>query len=80
MEGKKNGKIQERVSKSRLVLDPTIQEVVIHLHTKYEHHSFHGCGEFFDEKFHQKGDGRKVQKDRRTDVNQYTPHFFKAGI
>ena len=35
-----------------LVLNPTIQQVVTNLHTKYDHSSLHGCGEAFDEKIH----------------------------
>ena len=46
-------------SRIRLVLNPTIQQVVINLHTKYEHSSLHGCGEIFDEKFHYSKNGRK---------------------
>ena len=94
-EGKKIRQIQGRISRRRLVLNPTLQEVFINQHTKYEHSSLHGCGLIFDEKVHQIGaDG---MTDGRTDVNQCTPpphppppppphthttttHFFKAGV
>ena len=36
MEGKKIGKIQGKISRRRLVLNPTIQQVIINLHTKYD--------------------------------------------
>ena len=52
MEGKKSGQMQGRICWRRLVLNPTIQQVVINLRTKYEHSSLYGCGEIFDEKFH----------------------------
>ena len=69
-EGKKIEQIQDRICRRRLVLNPTIQQVVINLHTKYYYSSLHGCGEIFDETFYQKGDGlknRKGWKDERTD-------------
>ena len=65
--------------KRRLVLNPTIQQGVTSLHTKYDYSGFHGCGEIFDEKFRKRGqtDGRT---EGRTDVNQYTPTFSKRGF
>ena len=59
MEGKKIGQIQGRIR-----AEGWLQQVVINLHTKYEHSSLHGCGEITDE------------KEGRTDI----PHFFKAGV
>ena len=44
--------MQERICQKRLVLNPTTQQVVINLHTKYKHSSLHGSGEIFDKKFH----------------------------
>ena len=58
MEEKKIGQIQGRISRS-LVLNPTIQQIIISLHIKYEHSSFHGCGEISEEKFHYSKYGRK---------------------
>ena len=43
MDGKKIGQIQGRISRRRLVPNPTIQQVIINLHTKYENSSLHGC-------------------------------------
>ena len=34
----------------------TKQKVVINMYTTYDHSSLHGCGEIFDEIFHQIGD------------------------
>ena len=59
MEGKKIGQKQERISRRRLVLNPTIQQVVINLHIKYEHSTLHGYWEIFDEKCHSSKYGRK---------------------
>ena len=69
MEGKKIGQMQGRISWRRLVLNPTIQQVVINLRTKYEHSSLHGCGEIFDETFHSSKYGRK-EKRTNTDENR----------
>ena len=83
MEGKKIGQIKGQISRRRLVFNPTIQQTAINLHTKYEHSSLHGCWEIFDEKFSSKmgrTEGWKGRTDGRTDINQYTPHFFKAGV
>ena len=52
MEGKKIGQIQGRISRRRLVLNPTIQQVVINPYTKYDYSSLHDYGEIFDEKLH----------------------------
>ena len=46
MEGKKIGQIKGQISRRRLVLNPTIQQVVINLHTKYEHSSLHTVRNF----------------------------------
>ena len=77
---------QSQISRWRLVLNPTIQQVVINLHTKYEHSSLHGCWEIFDKKFSPKSgwtEGRNRWTDGRmggrTDENQYTPTFSKRG-
>ena len=71
MERKKIGQIQGRISRRRLVCNPTIQHVIINLYTKYEHSSLQGCGEIFDEKVlrnYGRTDGRKDGwKDGRND-------------
>ena len=58
-DGKKIGHIQDRICRRSLVLNPTIQQVVINLHTKYDHSSLHGCGEIFAEIFHSSKHGRE---------------------
>ena len=42
-----------------MVLNHMIKQVVINLHTKYEHSSMHSCREIFDEKCHSSKYGRK---------------------
>ena len=76
MERKKIGQIQGRISRRRLVCNPTIQHVIINLYTKYDSSSLKGCGEIFDEKV--------LRKDRRkdgwNDGQNDGQHFFKAGV
>ena len=50
MERKKIGQTQGRISRRRLLCNPTIQHVIINLYTKYDFYSLQGCGEIFDEK------------------------------
>ena len=59
MERKKIGQIQGRISRRRLVPNPTIQFIIIDLHTKYEYSSLHSFTEIFDEKFHHSKYGKK---------------------
>ena len=59
MERKKSGQIQGRISRRKLVRNPTIQYVIINLHTKYEYSSLHSFTEIFDEKFHHSKYGKK---------------------
>ena len=59
MERKKIGQIQGRISRRRLVRNPTIQFIIINLHTKYDYSSFHSFREIFDEKFHHSKYGKK---------------------
>ena len=51
MERKKIRQIQGRIRRRRLVRNPTIQYIIIKLHTEYEYSSFHSFTEIFDEKF-----------------------------
>ena len=48
---KENWTKQEELSRKRLVLNPTIQQLVINLHIKYEQSSSHCCFEIIDEHF-----------------------------
>ena len=62
MERKKIRQMQGRISRRRLVCNPTVQHVIINLYTKYETCSLQGCGEIFDEKVlrnYGRTDGRK---------------------
>ena len=74
--GKKEiGQRQGRISRRKLVRNPTIQHVIINLYTKYYISSLHSFTEIFDEEV-LRNYGRT---DVRTDVNQYTPIFSKRG-
>ena len=59
MERTKIGQIQGRVSRRRLVNNPTIQYIIINRHTRYEYSSWHSFTEIFDEKFHHSKYGQK---------------------
>ena len=52
MERKKIGQIQGRISRRRLVRNPTIKYIIINLHTIYDYSSLHSFTEIWDEKFH----------------------------
>ena len=59
MERKKIGQIHGRISRRRLVRNPTIHYIIINLHTKYDYSSLHSFTEIFDEKFHHSKYGKK---------------------
>ena len=71
MERKKIGQIQGRISRRRLVCNPTIQHIIINLYTKYDSSSLQGRGAIFDEKMlwnYGRMDGQKDgRKDGRND-------------
>ena len=50
MERKKIGQIQGRISRRRLVCNPTIQYIIINLLIKYDYSSLHSFTEIFDKK------------------------------
>ena len=57
--GKKIGQIHVRISRRRLVRNPTIQYIIINLHTKYDYSSLHNFTEIYDQKFHHSKYGKK---------------------
>ena len=59
MERKKIGQIQGRISRIRLVCNPTILYIIINLLTKYDYSSLHSYTEIFEEKFHHSKYGKK---------------------
>ena len=59
MERKIYGQIQGRISRRKLVRNPTIHYIIINLHTKYDYPSLHSFTEIFDEKFHHSTYGKK---------------------
>ena len=75
MERKKIGQIQGRISRRRLVCNPTIQHVIINLYTKYDSSSLQDCGEIFDEKVL-----RNYRTDGMTDrCKPVYPPLFQSG-
>ena len=53
-----------------LIFNPTTQQVVIYLYTKYNISSLQGCGEIFDEIFHsskyrRKGNWTNTRKNKQ---------------
>ena len=62
------------------VFNPTIQLVAVYLYTKYELFILNGSGDIFDEKVLQNYERTDERMEGRTDVNQYNPHCFKAGV
>ena len=83
LERKKKEQTKGRTNRRMPICNPTIQLVVVDLYTKYEVSILNGCGDIFDEKVlrnYGRTDGRTDVPEPRTDVNQYTPHFFKAGV
>ena len=69
------GQTQERTNRRMPICKPMIQLVVVNLYTKYEVSILNGCGDIFDKKV-LRNYGRM---EPQTDVNQDTPHFFKAA-
>ena len=52
MERKNTSDIQGRIDMIGLALHPTIKQVIVNLHPKYDYSSLHSCGEIFVEIFH----------------------------
>ena len=85
LERKKKEQTKGRTNRRKPICNPTIQLVVVDLYTKYEVSILNGCGNIFDEKVlwnYGRTDGRtdEGRTEPRTDVNQYTTHFFKAEV
>ena len=76
LESKKKGQTQGRTNRRMPICNPTIQLVVVDLYIKYEVSILNGFRDIFDEKV-LRNYGRT---EPWTDVNQYTPHFFKGGV
>ena len=86
LERKKKGQTQGRTNSRMPICNPTIQLVVVNLHTKYEVSILNGCGDIFDEKVlrnYGRTDGRTDAKtDGTTDrcKTEYPPLFQSGGI
>ena len=70
-----------------MLLNPMIKQVVIKLHTKYEHSSVHSCRDFFDEKCHSSkyglkenwtNTGKKMQEKAGSQSHDTTSHHQHA--
>ena len=77
LDRKKKEQTKGRTNRRMPICNPTIQLVIVDLYTKYEVSILKG--NIFDEKV-LRNYGRTEGREPRTDVNQYTPHFFKAGV
>ena len=70
-----------------MVLNPMIKQVVINLHTKYEHSSVHSCIEIFDEKCHSSEYGwkenwtntGKIKQEKAGSQSHDTTRHHKPG-
>ena len=81
LERKKKEQTKGRTNRRMPICNPTIKLVVVDLYTKYEVSILNGCGDIFDEKvLRNYGRTDEGRTEPRTDVNQSTPHFFKAGV
>ena len=78
MERKKIGQIQGRISRRRLVHNPTIQHVIINLYTKYDCSSLQGGGEIFGKIVLRNYGRTDGMMDRCKPV--YPPLFQSGGI
>ena len=75
MERKKMGKIQGRISRRRLVHNPTIQYIIINLLTIYDYSNLQDFTEIFDEKFNYSKYGKKENR-----INMEKNKHEKAGL
>ena len=81
LERKKKEQTKGRTNRRMLICDPTIQLVVVDLHTKYEVSILNGCEDIFDEKVlrtYGRTDGRTDGKTDR--CKPVYPPLFKAGV
>ena len=70
---KKIGQIQGRISRRRLVRNPTIHYIIINLHTKYDYSSLHSFTEIFDENF-------IIQSMERKKLGQIKGRISRRGL
>ena len=69
LERKKKEQIKGRTNRRKLILNPTIQLVVVNLYTKYEVSIFNGCGDIFDEKFGKKEKGTNKRNNKQENAH-----------
>ena len=80
LERKKKEQTKGRTNRRMPICNPRTQLVIVDLYTTYEVSILNGCGDIFDEKVLRNYGRTEGRTEPRTDVNQYTPHFFKAGV
>ena len=70
---KKIGQIQGRISRRRLVRNPTIHYTIINLHTKYDYSSLHSFTEILTKKF-------IIQSMERKKIGQIKGRISRKGL
>ena len=60
MERKKIGQIQGRISRRRLIRNPTVQYIIVNLLTKYDDSSLHDFTEIFEKFIIQSMERKKI--------------------
>ena len=64
LERKKKEQTKGRTNRRKPIFNPTIQLVVVNLHTKFEVSILNGCGDIFDEKSGKKEKGTNKRKNK----------------
>ena len=64
LERKKKKQMQGRTNFRMTICNPSIQLVVVNLHTKFEVSIFNGCGDIFDEKSGEKEKRKNIGKNK----------------
>ena len=64
LERKKKEQIYGRTNRRRPIFIPTIQIVIVNLHTKFEVSILNSCGDIFDEKSGEKKKGTNKRKNK----------------
>ena len=63
LERKKKGQIQGITNRRRSICNPTIQLVIVNLHTEFEVSILNGCGDIFDKKSRETEKGTNIGKN-----------------
>ena len=71
--GGQNGHIQGRINRRMPVLSPTVQQVIVHLHTKYLLFFLNSCWEIYYKKLQYSLHGDNIRKNKQ-DKGGYLSH------